>query len=153
MVEERSRRRLSAAGSHGWVTDRATSARLSRQKQSGTTPELAVRTLVREAGARYRISNRDLPGSPDLANRRRRWAIFVHGCFWHAHEGCVRATLPKRNRTVWRAKFQANRRRDALKRSALVELGYRVCVLWECEVCRPGLVRARLRKFLGKRGG
>lgn len=141
------------AGGHSWVTDSATSTRLGRQKQSGTIPELAVRALVREAGARYRISNRDLPGSPDLANRRQRWAIFVHGCFWHAHEGCARATVPKRNRTEWRKKFRANRRRDALKRQALVELGYRVCVLWECEVLGRGPARSRLRRFFGKRDG
>lgn len=135
------------------MTDRATSVRLSRQKQSATVPELVVRTLVREAGARYRVSNRDLPGSPDLANRRRGWAIFVHGCFWHAHEGCARSTLPKRNRAEWRRKFLANRRRDALKTMALVELGYRVCILWECEVLGRRAVRSRLRRFLGKRGG
>ena len=73
---------------------RDTSARMGNIRQRGTEPELAVRAMLTALGVRYRTGNRDLPGSPDLANRGRHWAIFVHGCFWHAHPGCVKATMP-----------------------------------------------------------
>jgi len=101
-------------------------------------------------GVRFRVSNRDLPGSPDIANRRRRWAIFVHGCFWHSHRGCVRATVPKRNRAFWVAKFAANRARDARVVRELQGRGYRTLVIWECDARRSQLVERRLRAFLIK---
>lgn len=119
-------------------------ARMKRQRRRDTKPELLVRALVRELGLRYRISNRDLPGSPDLANRRRRWAVFVHGCYWHHHEGCSRATVPKQNREFWLEKFRDNRARDARKEAELRELGYRVVVVWECEARDPAALRSRL---------
>jgi len=132
------------------VVDSNTSARLGRIRQSGTNAELAVRRLVSSLGARYRVSNRDLPGSPDLANRSKRWAIFVHGCYWHSHENCSRATVPKRNRAFWEAKFVANRARDARAILQLRAQGYRVSVVWECEIDGdpPRRVLNRLRHFL-----
>ena len=108
-------------------------ARMKRQKRANTKPELIVRRVVRALGAGYRVANKDLPGSPDLANRSRRWAIFVHGCYWHHHEGCSRATIPRANRDFWVQKFAANRARDARKRDELIERGYRVLTIWECE--------------------
>lgn len=149
---ERRANRVRRAYGAGFVTDEATSARLARQKQAGTAPELAVRAMVRELGARYRTKNRDLPGSPDLANRRRRWAIFVHGCYWHGHLGCDRATLPKRNRGFWRAKFAANRARDSRKAAELRALGFRVITTWECDLKHMKRLQARLEKFLLRLG-
>jgi DNA mismatch endonuclease, patch repair protein len=113
--------------------DEATSVRMAGIRQRGTKPELVVRKLVTALRARYRVENRDLPGSPDLANRSRAWAIFVHGCYWHRHPGCKRATTPKRNRPFWEAKFRRNIERD---REALDELhahGFTCLVVWECE--------------------
>ncbi|MFZ5476652.1 MAG: very short patch repair endonuclease [Myxococcota bacterium] len=106
---------------------------MREQRRGGTAPELAVRATLRDAGVRYRLANRDLPGSPDLANRARRWAVFVHGCFWHHHEGCRRATVPAANRDFWLDKFAGNRARDARVADALRSAGYRVVVVWECE--------------------
>ena len=114
------------------VLDPATSARLARVRQRDTSPELVVRRVVHGLGHRFRVQTRDLPGSPDLANRARRWAIFVHGCFWHQHPGCSAATMPKRNRPFWEAKFAANRLRDERAEAALRATGYRVIVVWEC---------------------
>lgn len=132
------------SGPSGFHTDRRTSLRLGRQPQSNTRPEWHVRTLVHSLGHRYRLRNRDLPGSPDLANRGRRWAIFVHGCFWHSHPGCPRATLPKNNRALWEEKFASNRRRDERACGDLVRAGYRVIVIWECELKKPQEVLRRL---------
>lgn len=103
-----------------------------------------MRRVATALGLRYRTHNRDLPGAPDLANRARRWAIFVHGCYWHAHEGCARATVPKRNHHFWLAKFAANRERDARAVAALEARGYRVVTLWECELADATDVRRRL---------
>src|SRR6266571_902213 len=97
-----------------WTTDAPTSARLARVRHHGTPAELAVREALRELGLRYAVLDRTLPGTPDIASRAGRWAIFVHGCFWHAHRGCVRATVPVRNRDLWIAKFKRNRECDAL---------------------------------------
>jgi DNA mismatch endonuclease (patch repair protein) len=126
------------------AVDSETSARLGRIRQRDTGAEVATRRIVHSLGHRYRIRNRDLPGSPDLANRSKRWAIFVHGCFWHAHRGCLRATVPKRNREFWVEKFETNRKRDAGVLRALNRLGYVVAVVWECEIQRPDRLGRRL---------
>lgn len=121
-------------GRVGLDVDEATSQRLSKQKQKNTTPELQVRQILRDLGHHYRVENRELPGSPDVANRSRGWAVFVHGCYWHHHEGCDRATVPKRNRKFWMEKFRRNRARDREAIEALEELGMDVVVVWECEL-------------------
>lgn len=123
--------------------------RLARLPQANTGPELAVRLMLREEGIRYRLNNRDLPGSPDLANRSKRWAIFVNGCYWHHHKGCKRATVPKRNSAFWLDKFDTNRRRDARVIRELRASGYKVLLCWECDVEeRPQIVAERIRRTL-----
>ena len=115
--------------------DEATSERMAGIRRADTKPELIVRRILHALGHRYRVRNRDLPGSPDIANRTRKWAVFVHGCYWHRH-GCKATTTPKRNRAFWEAKFQRNVERDAERAAALRELGYAVVTVWECETKR-----------------
>ena len=129
------------------------SQRMGRVRQSGTTPELRVRRACSELGMRYRTRNRDLPGSPDLANRSRRWAIFVHGCYWHRHEGCSRATTPKSNREFWLAKFTRNCERDRTAYADLEAAGFAVLVIWECETESAQDLYRTLRHFAGRVGG
>ncbi|HEX6097275.1 MAG TPA: very short patch repair endonuclease [Thermoanaerobaculia bacterium] len=129
------------------VVDVATSVRLSKIRQHGTSAELKVRKYLHALGHRYRVRNRDLPGSPDIANRTRKWAVFVNGCFWHRHAGCSRTTTPTRNRQFWVDKFEANVRRDERVQSELRRLGFRVVVIWECE-CEDGTRLRRLRRAL-----
>jgi DNA mismatch endonuclease (patch repair protein) len=117
----------------GLILDAATSRRLGKIRQRDTTAEQRVRRALWALGLRYRVGVRGLPGSPDLANRSARWAVFVHGCYWHSHRGCPRATVPKRNRSFWLDKFAANRARDARVRRALRRLGFLVFVVWECQ--------------------
>jgi DNA mismatch endonuclease, patch repair protein len=134
---------------HLLVVDDATSARMGLVRQRGTSPELVVRTALAALGHRFRLTNRDLPGSPDVANRTRRWAVFVHGCFWHRH-GCKATTTPGRNREFWEAKFARNVARDRRALEALQADGYTVVVIWECETKRdPERVRALLAEALG----
>lgn len=116
------------------VTDASTSERMRKVRQRGTKPEVELRRLLRSEGIAYRCNTKTLPGSPDLSNRTKGWAVFVHGCFWHGHEGCSRATVPKRNRDFWVQKVEANRRRDDAKERALRQTGLSVSVVWECEI-------------------
>lgn len=116
-----------------------------------TKPEMAVRRLVHGMGYRYRLHCRDLPGKPDLVFRSRRSVVFVHGCFWHRHEGCPLARLPKSKVEFWTVKLEGNRERDARKVAALQEAGWRVCVVWECELKDKELLAQRLRRFLDER--
>lgn len=109
-----------------------------------TAPELAVRALLHEVGARYRVCPNDLPGRPDIANKKRRWCIFVHGCFWHGHEACALARLPKTNRRWWKEKISANRARDARKEEAMRALGFTVAVVWQCEIANHRMLARRL---------
>jgi DNA mismatch endonuclease, patch repair protein len=122
--------------------DAETSQRMAGVRQRDTKAECIVRRAAHALGLRFRVRNRDLPGSPDLANRARRWAVFVHGCFWHRHPGCSRTTTPKRNRSFWVAKFDANGARDRRVISALREMRFRTLIIWECEVLGA---RSRLR--------
>ena len=120
---------------------------MARIRQRGTDPELAVRSVARSVGLRYTTENSDLPGSPDLANRRRRVAIFVHGCYWHHHEGCPKATTPKSNQPFWLAKFARNQERDRASVAALGRRGFRVLVVWQCETAGRSRVAARIRQL------
>jgi DNA mismatch endonuclease (patch repair protein) len=132
--------------------DRGTSLRMGRIRQRGTEPEMAVRKAVAALGVRFRTVNRDLPGSPDLANRSAHWVIFVHGCFWHGHRGCRLATLPKRNRRFWEKKFRDNRRRDGRVLRELRSLGFGALVLWGCELAEMGeTTRHKLELFLANK--
>jgi DNA mismatch endonuclease (patch repair protein) len=115
-------------------------------RRRDTTAELIVRRWLWNRGIRFTTHNRDLPGSPDLANRSKKWGVFVHGCFWHGHEGCKKATIPKRNTDFWKQKITGNRLRDARKEEALRQLGYKVIVIWECDAerlhkCSEGSMR------------
>lgn len=141
-----------AGAEHVVAIDPSTSARLAQVRQERTLPEEQVRAILRALGMRCTRANRDLPGTPDFANRARAWAVFVHGCFWHHHRGCRKATVPKRNRDFWLAKFEDNRRRDQRAIRALRRLGYSVAVVWECEAKEAHRVTRRLRR-LRPRGG
>lgn len=124
---------------------------MKSQGRRDTAPELAVRKSLRDLGHRYTLKNSDLPGSPDVANRHRHWAVFVHGCYWHQHPGCPRATIPKANREWWLDKFNRNRERDERAIRALRDQGFDVEVIWECET-RDGIALGeRLHRFLPTR--
>lgn len=125
-------------------TDPERRALMQRVRQARTPAEDEVGKNCRELGLSYRRNVKSLPGSPDLANKTRFWAIFVNGCFWHAHTGCKKATVPKRNHDFWTSKFEANRRRDAKKIRELRALGYRVLLIWECETTDSSMLRKRL---------
>jgi DNA mismatch endonuclease (patch repair protein) len=121
---------------------------MSLVRSKDTKPEIAVRRLVHSMGYRYRLHGRGLPGRPDLVLAGKRTVIFVHGCFWHRHRGCVKATTPKTNAEFWRAKFQANRRRDRAIERRLANDDWRVIVVWECESRNVPKLAIRLSREL-----
>ncbi len=135
-------------GGHLIAYDQATSRRLARFGHEASGPELVVRRFLYSTGLRFRVNNRDLAGSPDIANRAKKWAVFVHGCYWHHHAGCSRATVPSRNRLFWLAKFRENRRRDRRVVIQLQEAGFTVAVVWECETVKSLTLRQKLAKFI-----
>lgn len=126
------------------------SANMARIRGSDTEPELRVRRLIHRFGYRYRCHGRDLPGKPDIVFSKRRKAIFVHGCFWHQHEGCPSAVRPKSNQDYWVPKLSRNVARDADALLKLTDQGWEVLTVWECETTLPELEH-RLRRFLGPR--
>lgn len=121
---------------------------MARVRSKDTRPELAVRRLVHAMGYRYRLHDRRLPGCPDLVFAGRHKVIFVHGCFWHRHQGCPRCRMPKSRRKFWEAKLEGNRKRDQASQRRLRRAGWGVMVIWECQLKDMDRVARRIRKFL-----
>lgn len=117
------------------IVDRATRSRMmSGIRGRDTKPEVMVRKHLHAQGLRYRIAPKSLPGKPDIVLPKYRTVVFVHGCFWHRHHGCRYAATPASNKDFWQIKFEQNLARDARVRSQLAEQGWRVLIVWECEV-------------------
>ena len=112
---------------------------MSRVRSRDTKPELRVRSYLHAAGLRYVLHDKRLPGKPDLSFPSRRVAVFVHGCFWHGHEGCKRANLPATRREFWQAKIESNKERDKKHKETLECLGWRVRVVWQCSMTDAAL--------------
>lgn len=121
---------------------------MARIQSHNTGPEMIVRKAANRAGYRFRLHRRDLPGTPDLTFPGRRKVVFVHGCFWHQHEACPLARLPKSNPDYWLPKLDRNRQRDVSAQSKLEELGWRVLVIWECQTAIDGEAAEKLQSFL-----
>jgi len=117
-----------------FLTPAERSDRMSRIRGKDTQPELALRKVLHRLGLRYRLHGAGLPGKPDLVFPRYRTVVFVHGCFWHRHDGCNIATTPKSNTPFWLEKFKKNVTRDARVATQLEALGWRVFIVWECEL-------------------
>jgi len=121
---------------------------MSRIRSRNTSPELIVRRVLADLGYRYRLHKSDLPGKPDIVLTKRRTVIFVHGCFWHQHRGCIYCSRPKTNTKYWQPKLLANVRRDRRNRSRLRRLGWKPIVIWECQTQSPARLFDRLIRKL-----
>ena len=126
---------------------------MSQIRSRGMKPELAVRSMVHRLGYRFRLHRRDLPGAPDLVLSRHKAVIFVNGCFWHWHPNpaCPIAGLPKSNRQYWEPKLTRTRIRDQEHLSSLESRGWRVLVVWECQLRSPSDVLELVGAFLSDR--
>ena len=110
------------------------SIRMAKIRGRDTAPEIALRQVLHRVGLRYRLHDQRLPGSPDLVFRKYKAVVFVHGCFWHRHPGCKIASTPKTNSTFWQEKFKKNQERDLKVHDRLETMGWKVFVVWECEL-------------------
>jgi DNA mismatch endonuclease (patch repair protein) len=120
---------------------------MKRVRAKDTAPEIAVRSLVHRMGFRFALHRRDLPGNPDLVFSARDRVIFVHGCFWHGHSCRAGQNRPVSNTGYWTTKLDRNRSRDLANRRRLRDLGWKVLVIWECELRKPERLRARVARF------
>lgn len=108
-------------------------------KGRNTKPEMIVRKYLHNKELRFRLHRKDLLGKPDLVFLGRRGVVFVHECYWHRHEGCLKATLPSSNVQFWQDKFNDNVVRDKRGKDALEQLGWRVLIVWECQLSSESL--------------
>lgn len=113
-----------------------------------TKPEILVRKYLFSQGFRYRKNVKYLPGSPDIVLPKYKTVIFVHGCFWHGHEGCKRSKLPETNKVFWKNKINAAKERDLRKFTHLKEMGWNVIIIWQCEIKTKKKQEERLKKLI-----
>ena len=109
---------------------------MSRVKGRNTGPEMLVRRYLHAVGFRYGLHAKRLPGTPDLVLTKYKTVVFVHGCFWHLHPNCPKSSIPDQNRPFWEAKLKGNALRDQLNREKLFQAGWKVLVVWECELSK-----------------
>lgn len=121
---------------------------MSRVQNRNTAPEKAVRSVIHRLGYRFSLHNRTLPGNPDIVLTRHKKVVFVHGCFWHQHDGCSSAKKPKTNQEFWNTKLDENVRRDKSVQYLLGQLGWKCLVVWECDLANHDRLVGTLKKFL-----
>lgn len=121
---------------------------MGKIRGKNTSPEMVVRRLIYSLGYRYRLHSKKLTGRPDLVFSSRKKVIFVHGCFWHLHEGCPKGKPPETNRDYWIPKLQENKARDIRNQKELVCQGWKILVIWQCELKKIELVKERIIDFL-----
>ena len=135
------------------VVDKETRSRMMAGiRGRDTKPEITVRKFLHKSGFRFRLSPADIVGKPDIVLPRYKTVILVHGCYWHRHPGCRFATMPKTNTAFWKNKFDSNVLRDDFVRKQLKKIGWKVFVIWECQVNekRLGLLSNRIKAVLAK---
>ena len=130
------------------LTPEQRSERMSRVRSKNTKPELLVRHIVHGMGYRYRLHRRDLPGRPDLVFPSRGKIIFVHGCFWHRHGTCKYTRWPKSKMEFWKPKLEHNSRRDKANQKALRGMGWKIMIIWECQLGNVERLAAKIHSFL-----
>jgi DNA mismatch endonuclease (patch repair protein) len=121
---------------------------MSRVRSANTIPEIRVRKILHRLGYRFRLHRRDLPGTPDIVLPAYDVVILVHGCFWHRHDGCRDASTPNTRISFWKDKFAENVTRDRKEIAALRTLGWKVLIVWECELRKEALLAEKLKRVL-----
>ncbi|MGV7928987.1 MAG: very short patch repair endonuclease [Spirochaetota bacterium] len=131
---------------------RTRSAIMSKVRGKDTQPEKSVRSLIHGLGYRFRKNKADLPGKPDIVLAKHRKVVFVNGCFWHGHKNCPKSRLPVSNEIFWKNKISSNIRRDQRVLRTLKSQGWKVLVIWECQIRNPVQLRNKIEKFLKPSG-
>jgi DNA mismatch endonuclease, patch repair protein len=125
---------------------------MARIRGADTKPELLVRSIVHRLGFRFRLHDKRLPGNPDMVLRRHHKVIFVHGCFWHGHKGCMRSSRPAANSSFWRKKLDGNVARDRKNMRLLHKAGWETLVVWQCQISNIERLTLRIERFMKKQG-
>jgi DNA mismatch endonuclease, patch repair protein len=120
---------------------------MRRVRSAGTRPEMTVRSILKQMGIRYRACPPNLPGKPDVVVYRKQKAILVHGCFWHGHH-CEAGKIPRTNRSYWKRKQLRNALRDSRNARVLRSRGWKLLVLWECEIRNGKRLESRISRFM-----
>ena len=115
-------------------------------RQKNTGPETIVRQVLHGLGLRFRLHRKDIPGTPDVVLPKHRTVVFVHGCFWHRHRGCSKTTTPKTRVEFWQEKFNRNVDRDQQNTRTLLDQGWKVLTVWECETQNRDRLKERLTR-------
>ncbi len=121
---------------------------MSRIRGRDTTPEKSIRSLLHTRGYRFSLCSKRLPGCPDIVLARHRRVVFIHGCFWHGHKDCPRSPLPSTNVQFWKKKITGNIARDARVRTEIRKLGWKLLVIWQCQIKKRKMMEQRLTCFL-----
>ncbi len=121
---------------------------MRRVRSTDTVPERMVRSLLHKLGFRFRLHRSDLPGKPDIVLPKHRTVVFVHGCFWHRHQGCPHATTPTSGQEYWLPKFRRTIERDRINQEELRQQGWNVVVVWECETKSLARLTAELMRLI-----
>lgn len=119
------------------ITQERRSWNMAQIRDRDTKPEIAVRSMLHRLGFRFRLHRSDLPGNPDIVLPKYKTVVLVHGCFWHRHRNCKYAYTPKSRTEFWETKFARNVERDLEVRRELRKLGWKVVVVWECQLVKP----------------
>lgn len=124
-------------------------------KSKNTAPEVFIRKLMFHQGFRYRICDKNLPGTPDIVLKKYKAVVFVHGCFWHAHKGCSKAKLPQTHLEFWTNKIRSNKERDENVVRELNTMGYRVLIVWGCACKKRNIstLSAKIKSFILNKEG
>jgi len=122
---------------------------MSKIKGKNTKPELIVRSFLHQSGFRYRLHSKDFPGKPDILLKKYKTVVFVHGCFWHGHEGCKYFVVPKTRTQWWLDKINRNKAKDAESYKALLDMNWKIITIWECEL-KKHKVETTLDKLLNE---
>lgn len=120
---------------------------MSKIRSKNTKPEILIRKALFAKGFRYRINDNKLPGKPDVVLPKYKTIIFIHGCFWHRHDGCKYAYTPKTNTDFWIEKIMANKERDIVNQSKLESMGWKVLTIWECEIRQKDKIPALIDRL------
>ena len=129
------------------VSKEVRSYNMSRIRSKDTTPEILVRSYLFSKGLRFRKNDKRYPGSPDIVLPKYKTMVFVHGCFWHLHDGCKYAVMPKSNVEFWEKKLYGNKERDERNKKELEELGWKVITVWECELKKDKVEQTLTRLY------
>ena len=124
---------------------------MSHIRAKNTRPEIMVRSMLHRLGYRFRLHSPKLPGRPDVVLPGHKTVVLVHGCFWHHHAKCRRATMPASNRTYWRPKLRLNRARDVVNGQKLKDLGWKCIIVWECQLADEEKLAKRLIRALHRK--